>query len=491
MNEILIIFIILSSVTATIFGVLYFVQCKENGRMRAKVTALEEKVVIINREQDMAKEEKNLIERDKAVADQKLISQQALYDNVEKSRNDTLKELNLLREKLSNVERDMATLRASSDAEIETLRIKNKEEREAEQTAREEMEEKFRIQFKNLANEIFGEQSQRFREVNKDSIDVLLKPFKDNITDFRKRVEEIYSAQTSQSGEFKAELKNLMELNQRITTETTNLTNALKGNSKVQGDWGEMLLETILDNSGLSKGIHYETQYNIKDKEGHNLRPDVILHLPEKQNIIIDSKVSLTAFVSYTSTDNEEERKRYLTAHVASVRQHVMELGNKEYQRLLKSPDFVIMFVPNEPAFLAALHSDPAIWSNAYDKKVIVSSPTHLFALLKIVADLWKYNDQDKNTKEIAACSLKLYEQAVALTTSFEGIGVTLDKAKETYDDVYKRLCTGNDNIVRLGERLRKIASLQSKRHFSTQILESSVSNEEETTDTTTKLISD
>ncbi len=211
-----------------------------------------------------------------------------------------------------------------------------------------------------------------------------------------------------------------MELNQNISAEARNLTDALKGNSKVQGDWGEMLLETILDSSALSKGIHYQTQYNIKDEEGRNLRPDVVLHLPEKKDIVIDSKVSLTAFVGYTSADTEEERRRYLAAHIASVRQHVTELGRKEYQRRLNSPDFVIMFIPNEPAFLAALQNDPAIWSDAYDKKVIVSSPTNLFALLKLVADLWKYNDQDKNTKEIAACGLKLYEQLVAFTGSLE-----------------------------------------------------------------------
>lgn len=186
---------------------------------------------------------------------------------------------------------------------------------------------------------------------------MLLKPFRDNIAEFRKRVEDIYTTQTAQRGELKAELKNLMELNRRITTETTNLTNALKGNSKVQGDWGEMLLETILDSSALIKGIHYETQYSIKDAEGHNLRPDVVLHLPEKKDIVIDSKVSLTAFVGYTSAETEEERRRYLAAHTASVRQHVNELGRKEYQRLLNSPDFVIMFIPNEPAFLAALQT--------------------------------------------------------------------------------------------------------------------------------------
>ena len=353
-------------------------------------------------------------------------------------------------------ETELAALRASSQTEIAGLKQKNAEERAAEKAEREQLEERFRMQFKNLATEILGEQSQRFKETSRESIDILLKPFKENIVDFRKRVEEIYTTQTSQRGELKSELKRLMELNQTISTEARNLTDALKGNSKVQGDWGEMLLETILDSSALSKGIHYQTQYNIKDEEGRNLRPDVVLHLPEKKDIVIDSKVSLTAFVGYSSADTEEERRRYLAAHIASVRQHVTELGRKEYQRRLNSPDFVIMFIPNEPAFLAALQNDTAIWSDAYDKKVIISSPTNLFALLKLVADLWKYNDQDKNTKEIAACGLKLYEQLVAFTASLEGVGTALDKARDAYEDAHKRLCTGNDNIIRVGERRAK-----------------------------------
>ncbi|MCI7140795.1 DNA recombination protein RmuC [Alistipes sp.] len=380
--------------------------------------------------------------------------------------------LTALTEERMRTETELAALRASSEAEIETLRKQNAEQTAAYKAEREATEERFRAQFKNLATEILGEQSQHFRQTSRESIDLLLKPFRDNITDFRKRVEEIYTTQTSQRGELKAELNRLMELNRHISTEAQNLTQALKGNSKIQGDWGEMLLETILDNSALTKGIHYETQYNIKDEEGRNLRPDVVLHLPEKKQIIIDSKVSLTAFVAYTSAETDEERRRALAAHVASVRQHVVELGRKEYQRRFNSPDFVIMFIPNEPAFLAALQSDPAIWSDAYDRKVIVSSPTNLFALLKLVADLWKYNDQDKNTKEIATCGLKLYEQLVAFTASLEGIGTALDKAHDAYDDAYKRLCTGNDNIVRVGERLRRTARLQTKRHHSARTLE-------------------
>ena len=377
-----------------------------------------------------------------------------------------------LTEQRTRTEAELAALRAASDTELSALRARNAEERAAEKAEREQLEERFRQQFKNLATEILGEQSQRFKETNKESIDILLKPFRENIVDFRKRVEEIYTTQTSQRGELKSELKRLMELNQTISAEAQNLTNALKGNSKVQGDWGEMLLETILDSSALSKGIHYETQYNIKDEEGRNLRPDVVLHLPEKKDIVIDSKVSLTAFVGYSSADSDEERRRHLAAHVASVRQHVTELGRKEYQRRLNSPDFVIMFIPNEPAFLAALQNDTAIWSDAYDKKVIISSPTNLFALLKLVADLWKYNDQGKNSKAIAACGLKLYEQLVAFTSSLEGVGTALDKARDAYEDAHKRLCSGNDNIIRVGERLRKTARLQTKRQHAARTLE-------------------
>ena len=231
----------------------------------------------------------------------------------------------------------------------------------------------------------------------------------------------------------------------------------------MQGDWGEVILETILDSSNLIRGVHYQTQLNIKDEAGNNRRPDVVLRLPEGKCIVIDSKVSLTAFVNYTSAESESEaeRARHLAAHLASVRQHVTELGRKEYQRLVcrevqppvESPDFVIMFIPNEPAFLTALQNDPTIWADAYEKKVIISSPTNLFALLKLVDDLWKRNAQSRNTADIVTYGTKLYDQLVAFTTSLEGVGAALGKAREAYDDAYKRLHTGNDNIVRTGAR--------------------------------------
>lgn len=391
-------------------------------------------------------------------------------------------------ERLAASERESRAARERAEAEIRTLiEARTKAEAAAEalerkiregKAEREQAEELLRVQFRNLANDILSEQTRHFKETNREALDLLLKPFKENIADFRTRVEQIYSTEREQHGELKGELKNLMELNRRITAETTNLTNALRGNSKVQGDWGEMILETILDGSNLIKGVHYHTQVNLRDETGSNLRPDVVLHLPENKRIVIDSKVSLTAYVNYVGSQDEEERRRQLAAHVQSVRQHVAELGRKEYQRLLESPDFVIMFVPNEPAFLAAMQSDSAIWSDAYERKVIVSSPTNLFALLKLVDDLWKRNAQSKNTADIVTYGTKLYEQLVAFTASLEGVGQSLDQARERYGDAYKRLTSGNDNIVRCGERLRKLG-LPTKRRQSPRVLEAASAYDE------------
>ena len=383
--------------------------------------------------------------------------------------------------RLTAAAEEFRVARERSEAEIRTLiEARTKAEAEAEalgrriaeaKAERAEAEALLRVQFRNLANDILGEQTKHFKETNREALDLLLKPFKENITEFRTRVEQIYSTEREQHGELKSELKNLMELNRRITTETTNLTNALKGNSKVQGDWGEMILDTILDNSNLIRGVHYDCQVTIKDDSGNNQRPDVVLYLPEGKRIVIDSKVSLTAYAEWAGAEEEAARARYLAAHVASVRQHVNELSRKEYQRLLDSPDFVIMFIPNEPAFLAAMQRDSAIWSDAYEKKVVISSPTNLFALLKLVDDLWRRNEQSRNQENIIKYGTTLYEQMVAFSSALEGVGQALDLARGRYDDAYKRLHTGNNNIVRTGERLRKLGLPTSKRQ-SQQLLD-------------------
>ncbi len=361
-------------------------------------------------------------------------------------------------ERRAREQEQMARVKAETELAAERRMI-------AEKTrSQEEVERAMREQFKALAGDVLGEQSRRFKEENRESMDLILKPFKDNIVEFRTRVESIFTHQNEQSGVLKNELQRLMELNAQITTETTNLTNALRGNSKVQGDWGEVILETILDNSNLIRGVHYQTQLNVKDEAGNNLRPDVVLYLPNNKQIIIDSKVSLTAYVNYVSAQTEAERRVALAAHIASVRQHVKELSAKKYQQLMQSPDFVVMFVPNEPAFLDALKEDHSIWSDAYDKKVVVSSPTNLFALLKLVDDLWRRDDQNKNQENIIKFGVTLYEQLVAFTAALEGVGAGLEQARAKYDEAYKRLCQGNNNIVRVGEKLRKLGLPTAKR---------------------------
>lgn len=348
--------------------------------------------------------------------------------------------------------------RATLLAKLEGAEARLREEQARHTRSEEEQskaEEAMRLQFKNLANDILGEQTRSFRETNKESLEALLKPFNQHMADFRERVEKIHATEAEQHGALKNELKHLMELNHRITTETTNLTRALKGDSKVQGDFGEMILDTILSTSNLVKGVHYQTQDTLKNEAGENMRPDVILHLPDRKQIIIDSKTSLTAYTNHAAAEEPGERDRQLKLHLESVRKHVLELSAKSYQELMEcTPDFVVMFIPNESAFLAAMQADPAIWADAYKRKVIISSPTNLFALLKLVDNLWQRSDLERNTREIAECGSKMYDQLVAFTEALQGVEKGVKSAQTAYDEAFKRLTHGNNNLVRLGERM-------------------------------------
>lgn len=364
-----------------------------------------------------------------------------------------------------------ARVRAESEREALRQRVEEMRQSRTERAAeRDEELSQLKSEFKNLANEIVGQHTRDLRQTNRDSIDLLLKPFKDNITEFRARVEHIYSMENEQRGALKNELDNLVKLNMQMTTSAANLTDALRGNSKVQGDWGEAYLETILESTGLVRGVHYHVQQNFKTEEGANVRPDVVLLLPESRSIVIDSKVSLTAYVRSTEATSDGERRMAMAEHLQSIRRHVQELSLKEYQRLVNSPDFVVMFIPTEPAFLEALKQDNTIWTDAYAKKVIISSPTNLLALLKMVADMWRRDAQTKNQIEIIDKATKLYEQLVAFTDQLEGVGTALDTAKSRYDEAYKRLHTGNNNIVRLGEKLKKLG-LPTKKSQSSKVL--------------------
>lgn len=414
-------------------------------------------------------------------AENQLRQQAEAQVTAEQSRTTTAEErAERAEEQLRTLIAERATLQAKFEGAEERLR-EERERHTRSQAEREQAEEAMRQQFKNLATDILGEQSRSFRSVNQESIESLLKPFKQNITDFRERVEKIYATEAEQHGALKNELKHLMELNRQITTETTNLTRALKGDSKVQGDFGEMILDTILSSSQLIKGVHYTVQQSHKNEQGEVVRPDVILHLPDKKQIIIDSKTSLTAFAEYSQAEQPEERNSRMKAHLESVRKHVLELSAKNYQDLLDcSPDFVILFIPNEPAFLAAMQADPTIWADAYKRKVIISSPTNLFALLKLVDNLWQRSDLERNTRDIAECGSKIYDQLVLFSETLLGIEKGLKSAQGAYDEAYKRFTTGNNNLIRLGERMVGL-NVKIKKRLTAQVLDSADLDEPET----------
>lgn len=360
--------------------------------------------------------------------------------------------------------------RQAHAAELKTALLeaenRNLREKATEDKAQlEELQASFRQEFKNLANDILEEKQKSMTATNKESIELVLKPLRDNIKDFRERVENIYSAQNEQSGALKNELKTLMELNQHITAETKNLTRALKGDSKVQGDWGEMILDSLLENSGLQKGIHYSTQESIKDEQGRNQRPDVVLSLPDGKVIIVDSKVSLTAFVNWSAAEEPKEQEAAMAAHVASVSKHVQELSAKRYQDLTdKAPEFVIMFVPNEPAFMYALQNEPNLWADAYKKNVVISSPTNLLAMLRIVYDLWQRDSQNKNALKIADAGGKLYDKVVGFVETLGEVEKNIGKAADSCTKAIEQLSTGRGNILSRVENLKVLGAKASKR---------------------------
>ena len=355
------------------------------------------------------------------------------------------------------------------------LMTKSEQEQERQrQESERRMREYMALQFKAVATDVLDEKSKQLHEQGVHSFANLqnegLKSFESlqkDIKAFKERVESIHTEETKQRSTLDGQIRALHELNRRMSDEAAGLTRALKGNSKVQGDWGEMILETILESSSLQKGVHYFPQDNFKTEQGENLRPDFVLCLPEGKRVIIDSKVSLTAFVDYVDAEQDASRADALKRHLDSVRKHVEELCRKQYQSLPdmkgSSPDFVIMFIPNEPAFMAALQNDSTLWDKAYRGKVIISSPTNLFALLKIVDDLWKRDSQNRNALDIADRGAKLYDKFVGFVSTLEDVGRAIRSASTSYDKAVGQLSEGRGSLVSQAETLRKLGVKASK----------------------------
>lgn len=329
----------------------------------------------------------------------------------------------------------------------------------------EQLNERFTKEFENLSNRILEENSKKFTEQNKTNIEQVLAPLRDRIKDFEKRVDDSYKLEAMERNSLKGEIKNLIELNKQISDEANNLAKALKGDTKKQGNWGEVILERILERSGLVKGSEYEVQVSASNEEGRRLQPDVIVYLPDNKHIIIDSKVSLIAYESMVNCENEEERERCLKDHVLSVKNHIKQLSEKQYQHLpgMHSPDFVLLFMPIESSFGFAVQADNELFSFAWDRKIVIVSPTTLLATLKTISSLWKQEKQTRNAIDIANMAGGLYDKFVAFHKDLTDVSLKLDAAKRSHDDAIRKLAEGPGNIVRRITELKKMGAKATK----------------------------
>lgn len=335
------------------------------------------------------------------------------------------------------------------------------------------LQEQFRQEFKVMASELLEDKSQKFTDLNKSNMDQILKPLKENIETFKEKVQETYEKETRERQSLKDELGRLHELNQQMSLEANNLTSALKGQSQTQGAWGEMQLEMILEKSGLQKDVHYSVQESFRTEEGKQLRPDVILKMPENKQLVIDSKVSLTDYERYCSADNEEERIQAEKAHLTSLRSHIKELDSKRYQDLyqLNSVDFVLMFVPIESAFSLAVQSElslktagQAIYQEALEKNVVIVTTSTLLATLRTVESIWRQDNQNRHAMEIAKKSGDMYDKFVNFVSDLEKVGKQLETTQNTYTDAMKKLGTGKGNLVNRAEAIRKLGAKANKK---------------------------
>jgi len=364
---------------------------------------------------------------------------------------------------------DEETKRAN-DAEKQLAELnadyRNLKERLTEQKEEfEKLREKFETEFENLANKILEEKSKKFTEQNKEKLDQVLKPLGEKIEEFKKQVADTYEKETRDRVSLKEQIVKMAELNQKMTDEAKNLTKALKGDTKKQGNWGEVILQRILEKSGLQKGREYELQESHTTEDGRRLQPDVVIHLPEDKRLIVDSKVSLTDYERYISADEDAVQERALKAHVQSVRTHVKGLSAKNYQKIYEgsSPDFVLLFIPVEPAFAAALHGDSDLYYEAFENNIVIVSPSTLLATLATIDNIWKQEYQNKNAMEIAKRGGALYDKFKLFVESMQDIGQRIDQTQKSYDEAMNRLTTGNGNVLRQVEMLRSLGAKVSK----------------------------
>lgn len=403
--------------------------------------------------QALSREEADALELEREEATQQVSRLEERNQNIGSQLESTEREQKESERRANEAEKQLAEL----NADYRNLKERLSEQKEEMQ----QLQERFKDEFENLANKILEEKSKKFTEQNKEKLDQLLKPLGEKMEAFKKKVEETHKDEVEARGSLKQELKNLMELNQKMAKEANDLTKALKGESKTQGNWGEVILQRILEKSGLTKGREYETQEYHTTEDGRRLHPDVVVHLPDEKRLIIDSKVSLTAYERYASAEDEQEQQSALRDHLSSIRSHVKGLSNKNYQELYggNSPDFVLMFIPIEPAFGLALQNDTSIYHESFEKNIVIVSPSTLLATLATIDSVWKQEYQNKNAQEIADRGGALYEKFRLFAESMQEIGQRIRQTQESYDQAMTRLSTGRGNLVRQVEMLKELGA--------------------------------
>ena len=378
-------------------------------------------------------------------------------------------------DELESENRRLHSLLADEQAALSDARDDNTRLQTSMKEQRQQAEEKLKLLneareslqdgFKNLANEIFESKQKEFKTQSKEQLSVVLDPLHERIKAFEKRVEDTYNSEAKERFSLQKEVRNLQELNARIAQDAVNLTNALKGESKKQGIWGEMVLERVLESSGLGKGREYDVQVSLKSAEGARLQPDAIVRLPEGKDVVIDSKVSLSAYEKYCSTQDEAESRTALDDHIRSIRTHIKQLSEKDYQALegIRTLDYVLMFVPIESAFSLATQEDPALYTDALSQQIAIVTPSTLLATLRTIQNMWRIEQQNRNADEIADRAGKLYDKFVNFVADLELIGQRLDSTRGAWDDAWNKLVDGRGNLVKRAEDMKKLGAKVSK----------------------------
>ncbi|MCD8402098.1 DNA recombination protein RmuC [Tenacibaculum finnmarkense] len=375
-----------------------------------------------------------------------------------------------LKEKFNTINEHLATANAKIVSSNEKLTREKNEIKE--------LRNQFNTEFQNIASQILKENTKSFSEVNESKIKELLSPLNKDIKEFKTKVEDVYNKESKERFSLGEKVKELAEKSEQISQDAINLTNALKGEAKTQGNWGEMILESILEKSGLRKDEEYFMEHELKDEngkairsdaEGKKMRPDAVIKYPDNRNVIIDSKVSLNAFTRYITSSDVDTQKQELTAHISAIKNHIVALSTKGYDDYDKSLDFVMMFIPSEPAYIAAMQGDHNLWNYAYDKRILLMNPTNLITSLKLIVDLWKREYQNQNSIAIADRGAKLYDKFVLFVENLEKVGKYIDNAQTSYNTAFKQLSTGNDNLVLQASKLQQLG-IKNKKELSKEL---------------------